>query len=158
MSSELAASETPAAESDLRRQWQELADEVRDHQFRYYVRDAPTITDADFDGIQDSGEAPVPGVTVTLLDADGNELATTTTDADGAYLFDQLVPGSFVLGDDGATWGVVEMREEGMLLVRRDGAREPLDLEGYLGEQLRKGEADWDASMLRRWVRGRLRD
>lgn len=72
--------------------------------------------------------------------------------------FDQLVPGSFVLGDDGATWGVVEMREEGMLLVRRDGAREPLDLEGYLGEQLRKGEADWDASMLRRWVRGRLRD
>ena len=51
MSSELAASETPAAESDLRRQWQELADEVRDHQFRYYVRDAPTITDADFDGM-----------------------------------------------------------------------------------------------------------
>jgi len=51
VSSELAASETPAAESDLRRQWQELADEVRDHQFRYYVRDAPTITDADFDGM-----------------------------------------------------------------------------------------------------------
>ncbi|MFN8226427.1 MAG: NAD-dependent DNA ligase LigA [Mycobacterium sp.] len=47
----MAASETPAAESDLRRQWQELADEVRDHQFRYYVRDAPTITDADFDGM-----------------------------------------------------------------------------------------------------------
>ena len=46
MSSELAAD---SAESDLRRQWQELADEVRDHQFRYYVRDAPTITDADFD-------------------------------------------------------------------------------------------------------------
>jgi len=46
VSSELAAD---SAESDLRRQWQELADEVRDHQFRYYVRDAPTITDADFD-------------------------------------------------------------------------------------------------------------
>ncbi|HNM84624.1 MAG TPA: NAD-dependent DNA ligase LigA [Mycobacterium sp.] len=40
-----------AAESDLRRQWQELADEVREHQFRYYVRDAPTITDADFDAL-----------------------------------------------------------------------------------------------------------
>ncbi|HEX5144925.1 MAG TPA: NAD-dependent DNA ligase LigA [Mycobacterium sp.] len=38
-----------AAESDLRRQWQELADEVRGHQFRYYVRDAPVITDAEFD-------------------------------------------------------------------------------------------------------------
>ncbi|MDT5116055.1 MAG: ligase [Mycobacterium sp.] len=34
---------------DDRRQWRELADEVREHQFRYYVRDAPTISDADFD-------------------------------------------------------------------------------------------------------------
>ncbi len=48
MSSDLAAD---PAESDLRRQWQELADEVRDHQFRYYVRDAPVITDADFDAL-----------------------------------------------------------------------------------------------------------
>ncbi len=31
------------------RQWQELAEEVREHQFRYYVRDAPIITDAEFD-------------------------------------------------------------------------------------------------------------
>lgn len=38
-----------AADAGLRRQWQELADEVRDHQFRYYVRDAPIITDAEFD-------------------------------------------------------------------------------------------------------------
>ncbi|ULE35951.1 NAD-dependent DNA ligase LigA [Mycobacterium sp. IDR2000157661] len=38
-----------AAEADLRRRWQELADEVRSHQFRYYVRDAPIITDAEFD-------------------------------------------------------------------------------------------------------------
>ena len=48
MSSELAAD---PAESDLRRQWQELADEVREHQFRYYVRDAPVVTDADFDAM-----------------------------------------------------------------------------------------------------------
>jgi uncharacterized repeat protein (TIGR01451 family) len=53
--------------------------------------------DANANGIQDQGEAPVPGVTVTLLDADGNELATTTTDADGAYLFDQLVPGDYLV-------------------------------------------------------------
>ena len=37
------------AESALRRQGQELADGVRGHQFRYYVRDAPVITDAEFD-------------------------------------------------------------------------------------------------------------
>ncbi|WP_445161316.1 NAD-dependent DNA ligase LigA [Mycobacterium sp. Dal123C01] len=34
---------------EARRLWRELADEVREHQFRYYVRDAPTISDADFD-------------------------------------------------------------------------------------------------------------
>lgn len=31
------------------RAWQDLAEEVREHQFRYYVRDAPVITDAEFD-------------------------------------------------------------------------------------------------------------
>ncbi|OOK82368.1 NAD-dependent DNA ligase adenylation domain protein [Mycobacterium kansasii] len=30
-------------------QWQDLAEQVREHQFRYYVRDAPIITDAEFD-------------------------------------------------------------------------------------------------------------
>ncbi|MFM9376684.1 DNA ligase LigA-related protein, partial [Gordonia sp. VNK21] len=30
-------------------QWSELADEIREHQFRYYVNDAPVISDAEFD-------------------------------------------------------------------------------------------------------------
>jgi DNA ligase (NAD+) len=34
---------------EILRQWQDLAEEVREHQFRYYVRDAPIITDAEFD-------------------------------------------------------------------------------------------------------------
>ena len=34
---------------EVRRQWRELADEVREHQFRYYVRDTPIISDAEFD-------------------------------------------------------------------------------------------------------------
>lgn len=38
-------------DADLRRRWQELADEVREHQFRYYVRDAPVISDAEFDAM-----------------------------------------------------------------------------------------------------------
>ncbi|PRC42386.1 DNA ligase (NAD(+)) LigA, partial [Mycobacterium sp. ITM-2017-0098] len=38
-----------ATDADVRRQWQELADEVRTHQFRYYVRDSPIVTDAEFD-------------------------------------------------------------------------------------------------------------
>ena len=36
-------------EGDVRRRWQELADEVREHQFRYYVKDAPIVSDAEFD-------------------------------------------------------------------------------------------------------------
>lgn len=45
----LAEQAEDAPDADVRRRWQELADEVREHQFRYYVRDAPIITDADFD-------------------------------------------------------------------------------------------------------------
>ncbi|MDN5759816.1 MAG: NAD-dependent DNA ligase LigA, partial [Tomitella sp.] len=34
---------------EARARWQELAEEVREHQFRYYVNDAPTVSDAEFD-------------------------------------------------------------------------------------------------------------
>jgi DNA ligase (NAD+) len=43
------APEVDPIEPDVRRRWQELADEVRQHQFRYYVKDAPIISDAEFD-------------------------------------------------------------------------------------------------------------
>ncbi|AEF36737.1 NAD-dependent DNA ligase LigA [Mycolicibacter sinensis] len=45
---------SPEADSvspDIRRQWYELAEEVREHQFRYYIKDAPIITDAEFDDL-----------------------------------------------------------------------------------------------------------
>ncbi len=45
----LAEQSEAGPDADLRRRWQELADEVREHQFRYYVRDAPIISDAEFD-------------------------------------------------------------------------------------------------------------
>jgi DNA ligase (NAD+) len=45
-------SDAPAqATADERRQWQALAEQVREHQFRYYVRDAPTISDGEFDAL-----------------------------------------------------------------------------------------------------------
>lgn len=34
---------------EVRRKWQELAGAVREHQFRYYVKDAPIVSDAEFD-------------------------------------------------------------------------------------------------------------
>ncbi|MEV0245791.1 NAD-dependent DNA ligase LigA [Nocardia sp. NPDC050712] len=43
------ASAPAPASAELRVQWQQLADEVREHQFRYYVRDAPIVSDGEFD-------------------------------------------------------------------------------------------------------------
>ncbi|WP_407685635.1 NAD-dependent DNA ligase LigA [Mycobacterium sp. HUMS_1102779] len=45
----MSSAEAGPAPPEVRRQWRELADEVREHQFRYYVRDAPVISDAEFD-------------------------------------------------------------------------------------------------------------
>ncbi|WP_123379714.1 NAD-dependent DNA ligase LigA [Pseudokineococcus lusitanus] len=44
-----AAAVPPPATEDERRAWTALAEEVRGHQFAYYVRDAPSLPDAAFD-------------------------------------------------------------------------------------------------------------
>ncbi len=53
--------------------------------------------DIDNDGVRDAGESAAPGVTVNLLDSDGNQIASETTDADGHYSFPSLAPGSYVV-------------------------------------------------------------
>ena len=52
--------------------------------------------DADGNGV-DNGEPGVPGVTVILKDANGVEVARTTTDANGNYRFTGLVPGTYTV-------------------------------------------------------------
>ncbi|MEZ4685358.1 MAG: SdrD B-like domain-containing protein [Bacteroidia bacterium] len=51
--------------------------------------------DSNADGIQDAGEPGLAGVIVYLLDGNGNIIATDTTDAAGAYGFDNLAPGDY---------------------------------------------------------------
>jgi hypothetical protein len=51
--------------------------------------------DENQDGIQDAGELGIAGVTVNLYDCGGTPLGTTTTDANGYYLFDMLMPGDY---------------------------------------------------------------
>jgi DNA ligase (NAD+) len=36
---------------DARHRWTDLAEQVREHRFAYYVRDAPTVSDAEFDAL-----------------------------------------------------------------------------------------------------------
>lgn len=51
--------------------------------------------DLNVNGIQDAGENGIPNVTVQLYNGAGVLQATTTTDANGAYLFTGLVPGDY---------------------------------------------------------------
>ncbi len=50
--------------------------------------------DGDRDGVQDEGEAPVPGVTVNLYDAEGVLVTSTITDENGFYSFTDLLAGA----------------------------------------------------------------
>jgi len=51
--------------------------------------------DQDEDGVQDANEPGLQGVTVTLKNAAGSSIGTTTTDANGAYSFTDLTPGTY---------------------------------------------------------------
>jgi uncharacterized repeat protein (TIGR01451 family) len=52
-------------------------------------------SDADNDGLQDPGEVGLGGVTVNLTNLSGGLVATTTTAADGTYLFVGVAPGDY---------------------------------------------------------------
>lgn len=59
--------------------------------------------DANSNGVQDSGERGIPGITISLLtdpDLDGIYTAsgtTTTTDEYGNYIFDDIAPGAYLV-------------------------------------------------------------
>lgn len=53
--------------------------------------------DTDRDGEYDDGEQLLPGWTLVICDADGNEVATTTTDENGFYSVEGLPPGEYTV-------------------------------------------------------------
>jgi len=53
--------------------------------------------DANANGIQESNEGNISDINVTLYDAGGTAVATVTTDENGSYLFDGLVPGDYTI-------------------------------------------------------------
>jgi len=74
---------------------------------RTYAIGDYTWIDRDRDGVQDDGEEPLDGVTVTLrrvgdpttpvVDVHGREVAPAVTDEHGRYLFDELPAGEYSL-------------------------------------------------------------
>ena len=53
--------------------------------------------DANKNGLFESGESPLTGVALQLLDGWWNPIKSTTTDVNGAYKFDQLAPGTYMV-------------------------------------------------------------
>jgi uncharacterized repeat protein (TIGR01451 family) len=54
--------------------------------------------DTNNNGVKDANETGLPGVTVRLLDSTGTQqLATTSTGADGSYIFSGLMPGTYIV-------------------------------------------------------------
>jgi hypothetical protein len=53
--------------------------------------------DNDADGIQETGETGINGVTVQLLNSGGTVIATTTTSGDGNYSFNDLAAGTYTV-------------------------------------------------------------
>jgi protocatechuate 3,4-dioxygenase beta subunit len=81
-------------------------DSIRNVDAGFYLQDPMKASlgdkvffDANNDGIQDADEAGVPGVTVYLYAGDGTTiLDSTTTDALGNYVFNDLPAGDYVVG------------------------------------------------------------
>lgn len=69
--------------------------------------------DDDSDGTQDTNEAGLAGVTVELVDASGKVIATTETDANGAYQFAKLAAGDYTVRP--------EENPEGRAIYEKDG-------------------------------------
>ncbi|MGB0838553.1 MAG: SdrD B-like domain-containing protein, partial [Chitinophagales bacterium] len=53
--------------------------------------------DEDGDGEQDDNEVGLEGITVILYTETGEEIGTTVTDEDGQYIFDGLVPNTYII-------------------------------------------------------------
>jgi protocatechuate 3,4-dioxygenase beta subunit len=68
--------------------------------------------DSNGNGIQDEGESGAPDVVIHLVDDNGNRVATTTSDENGEYEFQDVPPGSYTieveLEDGGSFSPVVE--------------------------------------------------
>ena len=95
--------------------------------------------DGDRDGKKGDTEGRYSGVTVQLLDASGNVVATTTTDKDGKYSFEHLPDGTYSVKvvKDGA---LTDTDQTGDPDNKLDNASEPITLDE---DNPTKGDVDF---------------
>ncbi len=89
----------PAGEVDEDGSWSDVSSNLTvDFGFVGSLRLGSTVwLDSNGDGFQDPTEPGIAGVVVQLLDEDGSLIATTVTDADGNYVFENLPEGKFIV-------------------------------------------------------------
>lgn len=112
----------------------------------------------------EEGDIPLAGVKIELLDAQGNVIAVTYTNAEGRYRFDNLPPGEYQIretqptgylngGTDAGSLGGKEGNDlvsEIIVGVGQDGVRYdfcerfPASIDGWVWLDLDRG-CDWDA-------------
>ena len=92
----------------------------------YFIK-GTIYRDGNRSGALDTGEKLYEGVTVNLVDADGNVVATTTTDEKGNYSFDKLPAGTYSIKvvQDGPIAG---LEQTGDPDATKDNASEPITL------------------------------
>jgi hypothetical protein len=104
--------------------------------------------DLDGDGVQDAGEPGFGGVTVRLFNGAGTEVASTVTDAAGAYAFANLTPGAYHVEVDIPGGYVASPRDQGS----NDAVDSDIDSGGAMAQTaLDSNENDprWDAGLTR---------
>ncbi|CAG0947411.1 hypothetical protein ANRL1_04078, partial [Anaerolineae bacterium] len=104
--------------------------------------------DCDGDGVQDAGEAGIAGVTVKLLNSAGTAIASTTTDANGNYLFSDLAVGTYAIQVVAPTGYAFTTKDQGGD-DSKDSDVDPLTGKTIL-TSLETGEHDlsWDAGLI----------
>jgi uncharacterized protein (DUF2141 family) len=88
-----------------------------------------TYVDANKNGVRDSGETGIGGVTVTLS---GGASATTTTAADGSYSFTGLNSGSYSVSAPATAAGLARFTTSPLNITLAAGATSPNNNFGYV--------------------------
>ena len=105
--------------------------------------------DKNYNGLQDSGEAGIANVTVKLLNSVGAVLASTTTGANGEYLFGNLNPADYKVQVVAPSGYFTTKKDQGA----NDGVDSDIDSTGTtVLTTLSAGENDlsWDAGFYRK--------